>query len=219
MLREALRAPATDEDALALLALGGGCHLLAEAAPVVPFVLVAGLLVRTLGHAAGSREPPRFAPGRLPGVAREGLGAALVAGCFLVVPVAVLATTTGLAGRGGDDPSALVVTLGGTAALAAAAPFLYLLPAGLAGYAVEGRLGAAFDRRRLRRAAGDARYLVATLASAGGLGVAAALYGPLRPVVAGFFLAFYAERAAATLCGRAVAAAGAGAAASGTEGM
>jgi hypothetical protein len=218
MLREALRAPATGEDALALLALGGGCHLLAEAVPVVPFVLVAGLLVRTLGHAAGSREPPRFAPGRLPGVAREGLGAALVAGCFLVVPVAVLAATTGLAGRGGG-PSALVVTLGGTAALAAAAPFLYLLPAGLAGYAVEGRLRAAFDRRRLRRAAGDARYLVATLASAGGLGVAAALYGPLRPVVAGFFLAFYAERAAATLCGRAVAAAGAGAAASGTEGM
>lgn len=214
MLREALRAPATGEDALALLALGGGCHLLAEWVPVVPFVLVAGLLVRTLGHAVGSRAAPRFDPRRLPGVVREGLGATLVAGAYLVVPVAVLAaTTTGLVGRGGGGPSALVVTLGGTAALAVAAPFLYLLPAGLAGYAVEGRLRAGFDRRRLGRAARDARYLVAVLASAGGLGVVAALYDPLRPAVVGFFLAFYVERAAATLCGRAVAAAGAGASA------
>ncbi len=49
------------------------------------------------------------------------------------------------------------------------------------------------------------------LSNAGGLGAAAALYGPLWPVVVGVFLALYVERAATTPCGRAAAAAGLGA--------
>lgn len=206
MLREAVRSPARGSDAVFTLAVGGGLHLLAEWVPVVPFVLVVGFLVRTLGHVAApdDRERPRFALAALRGLVRDGLAGLAVAVGYLAVPAVVLATTTwGLVGRGGGGDAGLVVVLGTTAALAFAAPFVYLLPAGLTGYAVEGRLRAAVDRSRLRRCAGDGRYLVATLVGVAGLGSVAALYRPLAPVVAGFFLAFYVEVAVANLVGRA----------------
>lgn len=208
MLREALRAPARGEDAVATIAVGGGLHLLAEWVPVLPFVVVAGFLVRTLGRAAVDdgvdERQPRFTLAALPGLARDGLAGLAVAVAYLAVPTAVLATTTlGLVGRGGGGSAGLVVVLGTTAALAFAAPFVYLLPAGLTGYAAERRLRAAFDRSRLRRCAGDGRYLVATLVGGAGLGVVAAVYRPLAPVVVGFFAAFYVEVVVATLVGRA----------------
>jgi hypothetical protein len=172
--------------------------------PVVPFVLVLGFLVRTLGHAAGAEDRPVFALAALPGLARDGLAGLVVAVVYLAIPAAVLATTAwGLVGRGTADGTGLVVALGATAALAFAAPFVYLLPAGLTGYAVEGRLRAAVDRSRLRRTAGDARYLVATLVGAGTLGALAGLYRPFAPFVVGFFGAFYVEVAVAALVGRA----------------
>jgi hypothetical protein len=202
MLREALRYPVRGPDAAATVAVGGGLHLLAEWVPVLPFVLVAGFLVRTLGHAAGAADRPAFAPAALPGLVRDGLAGLVVAVAYLAVPAAVLATTAwGLVGRGSGDGTGLVVVLGATAALAFAAPFVYLLPAGLTGYAVEGRLRAAVDRSRLRRTAGSARYLVATLVGAGAVGVVAGLYRPLAPVVVGFFGAFYVEVAVAALVG------------------
>jgi hypothetical protein len=209
MLRAALRAPARADDALATVAAGGGLHLLVGLLPVAPValaagVVVAGFLVRALGAAAGTGPAPRFGLRALPGLARDGTVALLVAAVYLAVPVAVLAATAwGLVGRGGGGASALVVALGGTASLALAAPFAYVLPAALVGYAAEGRVRAAFDRGRLRRAAGDARYLVAVLVSAGALGVVAAAYGPLNRVALGFFVAFYAEWAVAELWGRA----------------
>lgn len=206
MLREALRYPGRGSDAVFTVAVGGGLHLLAEWVPVLPFVLVLGFVVRTLGHAAApdDRERPQFGLVALPGLVRDGLAGAAVAVAYLAVPVAVLVTTTwGLVGRGGGGPAGLVVVLGATAALAFAAPFCYLFPAGLTGYAVERRLRAAVDRARLRRTAGDARYLVAWLVAAGGVGTMAALYRPLAPAVVGFFAAFYVEVAAAALLGRA----------------
>jgi hypothetical protein len=206
MLREALRYPARGSDAVATVAVGGGLHLLAEWVPVLPFVLVFGFLVRALGHAAApdDRGRPQFTLAALPGLVRDGLAGVVVAVAYLAVPVAVLATTTwGLVGRGGDGRAGLIVILGGTAALAFVAPFVYLLPAGLTGYAVEGRLRAAVDRSRLRRTASDARYLVAWLVGVGALGTTAALYRPLAPVVVGFFAAFYVETVVAALVGRA----------------
>lgn len=206
MLREALRYPARGSDAVFTVAVGGGLHLLAEWVPVLPLVFALGFVVRTLGHAAApdERERPEFGLAALSGLVRDGLAGAVVAAAYLAVPVAVLVTTTwGLVGRGGGGPAGLVVVLGATAALAFVAPFVYLLPAGLTGYAVEGRLRAAVDRRRLRRTGGDAHYLVAWLVAVGTLGVVAALYRPLAPVVVGFFAAFYAEVAVAALLGRA----------------
>ncbi|MFB6167283.1 MAG: DUF4013 domain-containing protein [Haloferacaceae archaeon] len=207
MLREALRSPARGPDVVFTVAVGGGLHLLAEWVRLVPFVVVLGFLVRTLGYAAApdERARPAFGLAALPGLVRDGLAGAVVAIAYLAVPVAVLVTTTwGLVGRGGGGGAGLIVVLGATAALAFVAPFLYLLPAGLTGYAVEGRLRAAVDRSRLRRCAGNARYLVAWLVGVAALGTVVALYRLLAPVVVGFFLAFYVEVAVAALLGRSV---------------
>jgi hypothetical protein len=196
MLAELLRYPIRDGSRVELLVLGGGLHLLATWLPVLPLVLVLGYLGRLAAATAGDDPPPAPAWRPLAGLVVLGLRLAATAIGYLLVPVTLLVVTLGgpIDGSrllGGAD--SIVFIAGTTLATALAVALLYPLPAALVAVAKRGRLRAALDRGLLGTATRDAGYLVAVLLSGAGLGLLAALYGPLNRLALGFFLAFYVE--------------------------
>ncbi len=217
MLKAALRYPARHDDATFTLLVGGGLHLLAVWVPVVPFVFVAGYLVRVLAHTSaggrlalrGQTSPPRFDD--LRGLVRDGLGAFVVSAVYLAVPLAILLTTVGgalsgdvsLAATGREAQVGFLV--GSTVTVLLAGTFGYILPAALVNFARTGRVRSAFDGGAIRRAATDGRYFYGVMAGLVVATVAGAAVGPLNRLALGFFLAFYAEVVVTAMVGRAAA--------------
>lgn len=214
MLLEALRYPFAGERRIDAVLVGGGLHLAAVFLPAVPFVPVAGYLVRVLRHVAtdessGSRRaldegPPDWRP--VSPLFVEGLTAVGIAVIYLLVPIALLVGTLELANGGGVDPTAtgggILFYAGSTLVVAAALAAIYPLPAALVAYATDG-LRAAFTPSRLWIAIRDAEYFVATLTVLAVLGVAGGIYAPLNRIALGFFVAFSVEVAAAVVVARA----------------
>lgn len=206
-----------DWSALDVILVGGGLHLLAVFVPVLPLVVVAGYLVRVLDHAAGTdrtafrtdASPPSFRGIR--GLFADGLAAVAIGVSYLSIPVAVLLVTArglGLVrfGAGGPTFSTGVGFLAGsTVTVLLAFAFVYVLPAALTAYARRRRFRAAFDLDLLWPLVTDVRYLAAVVVSVVGLGFASMVARPLNRLALGFFVLFYAETVAATLCGHAVA--------------
>lgn len=165
MLEEALRYPTSGDDALERLLIGG--VLMIFSVFVIPVFLVYGYLVRTLAAvAAGDEEPPSFEDWEE--LLVDGLKAFAIALVYGIVPVLlVLAVfvpvTAGLA-VGGDGSRGVFAGAGILAALfliAIALVVAYVVMAALATFAVEGRVGAAFDFRAVGEFATSGPYLVA----------------------------------------------------------
>ncbi|MFW5917111.1 MAG: DUF4013 domain-containing protein [Halorubrum sp.] len=191
------------------LVVGGGLHLLAAWVPVLPFVAVAGYLARVLATTASAEphvdpDPPDWRPiGPLLG---DGLRLFATVAGYLAVPVALLVVTLGGPLEGFDPTGTtdgVLFIVGSTVSTLLAFAICYPLPAALVAVSRERTLRAAVDPTLVGVATRDAGYLVATLLAAGGLGLAAAAYGPLNAVALGFFLGFYVEVVAAAAVGRA----------------
>lgn len=214
MLREALGYPLRGDHAVETLLVGGLCHLLAAFVPVVPLVPVVGYLVCALDDRARTHRPdlpettpPTFHDPRT--ILRRGLGGSLVVVAYLAVPTVVLVVTLGgTVSQSLESVPGVGLSLGfftaSTVTLLVAVLFAYLLPAGLAAYAVGGSLRAGFDPTAVRAVATDARYFVTWGVAVVVLSLAGVLFAPLNAVGAGFFLAFYAEVVAVGLWGRGV---------------
>ena len=208
-MRTALAYPFRGDGRFDAVAVGGGLHLLAVWIPVVPFLAVAGYLLRVLEETA---EAPRLRDAERPGwrpvgpLLRDGVVAVGICLAYLVVPVGLLVVTLGGPLEQVDPTGSadgLLFLVGSTVVLLVSLAAVYPLPAALAAYARRRRIRAAFDRRLLGTATRDGGYLFAVVVAATGLAIAAAAYAPLNAVALGFFFAFVIEVAAAALVGSA----------------
>lgn len=209
-MRAALAYPFGGEPRFDAVLVGGGLHLLAVWIPLVPFLAVAGYLVRVLEETATA---PRLRDAARPNwrpvgpLLRDGAVAAGICLAYLAIPIGLLVVTLGgplerVDPTGGAD--GLVFLVGSTVVLLVALAAAYPLPAALAAYARRRRIRAAFDRRLLAIATRDGGYLFAVVVAATGLALTAAAYAPLNRLALGFFFAFVVEVAVAAAVGSAV---------------
>jgi hypothetical protein len=212
MLGDALRFPRSGDDWLPTVIIGGVLSLLSVF--VLPGLVVQGYLLRVLR--AGAREDatvPSFTEwGTL---LVDGLKLVLVSlgyGLAVVLPLVVLsvvlAATAGLGGETtGPRLLASLVGLGvGVVFVLLSLVVGYVLPAAMANFAIEGRLGAAFDVGTVARGAISVEYAVAwvlalVVAVVGGL-----LGTVLSVLVVGIFVLFYVQISVYYLWGRGFAA-------------
>lgn len=210
MIEEAINYPRDGDDALTTILIGGVLGLLSVL--VVPVFLLLGFSVRVLRSVeAGEETPPTF--GDWGELLVDGLKAFAIAFVYAIVPLIVLAATAGgtiVAAVSGDvTPGAVAGALVGflLAGLLWLLAF-YVIPAAVASFASEGRVGAAFDTAVLRRVLLDGRYATAWLVAFAFFVVAGVVVGILSVVpplgfVVGAFLDFYVAVAAAYLYGHA----------------
>lgn len=194
---------------LDIVLVGGGLHLLAVWFPLLPFIAVAGYLARVLAATARAESyvnPER--PGWKPvgDLLRDGVRLLATMGGYLAVPVVLLTVTLGGPLESADPTGTtdgLIFLLASTVSTMLALAICYPLPAALVAVARDHSLRAAVDTRLIGTATRDAGYLVATLLTAGGLGITAAVYTTLNHLALGFFVGFYAEVVAAAAIGEA----------------
>lgn len=212
-MREALTYPFRRDRRLDAVLVGGGLHLLAVWVPVVPFVAVAGYLLRVVARTAETRrmrdaDVPSWRP--VSPLLADGLRVLAVCVAYLAVPLVLLAVTLG-GPLGAVDPTSgtegLAFLVGSTVVLLLGLALGYPLPAAVAAVAREGRVRAGFDRRLVGSACRDGGYLFAVVTAVAGLAVGVAVYEPLNTAAVGFFLLFYIEVVCAALVGSAVGAA------------
>jgi hypothetical protein len=220
MLSDALSFPRRSDDWLPTLLIGGILTFLGPL--VLPALVVQGYLVRVLGRAAADeRTPPSFTDwGRLLVDGLKLLVVNLVYGVVVFLPLAVVFAALvvivptgpsvaepgmgpGMAPPSGGTATGLVVFLALLlVALLAVLVVGYVLPAALANFAIEGRLGAAFHLRTILRGAFTREYAVAWLLALL-VGVVGGLVGSaLTAVVVGIFVLFYVQVSFYYLIGR-----------------
>lgn len=167
MFEEALRYPTAGEGAVERLLIGGVLLLLSVF--VLPVFLVYGYLVRSLAAvAAGEEEPPAFDEWEELFV--DGIKAFVVAFVYGIVPVALavaffVPVSVGTA-VSGDGTPAVFTGIGILAFLlfvVVAIAVAYLIMAALSHFAVEGRIGAAFEFGTIGRLATSEPYVIAIL--------------------------------------------------------
>ena len=217
MIQEAIDYPRNGDDAVTTLLIGGVLGLLSVL--VVPIFLLFGFSVRVLRSVEdGEETTPTFDEwGEL---FVDGLKAFAIVLVYSIVPMIVLGVTVGgtiAAAVAGDvRPGAIAgaflgFALGGVLWLLA----FYVIPAALASFASEGRMGAAFDTAVLRRVLLDGDYATAWLVAFVLFVVAGVVVGVLQALpplgfVAAAFVNFYVGLSAAYLYGNAFVDASAG---------
>lgn len=208
MIEGAFTYPTDREDWVPTVLVGGILLLLGFL--VVPLFVAYGYLVRVVREtAAGTEEPPGF--GDWEALLVDGLTAVVVGVVYQIPAVLVAALTVGgtvvavLSGAGTPAPRATAlagVLLGLALSSLLSLVFAYLSVAALVAFAVEERVGAAFDPAAVRRVAFDADFAVAWVVGVVALAAAGALAGvPLLGWVLAPFLLFYATVVAARLWG------------------
>lgn len=177
---------------------------------ILPGLIVQGYLIRVLRDAAsGESEAPSFT--RWGELLVDGLKAVLISLAYslvVVVPAVLFSVVIGVgAGFGGDTGGVRLFT--GLASVllfvllfALSLLLAYVLPAAMANFAVEGRLGAAFDFGTIRRAIFTGDYAIAWLVAvivnvAGGV-----VGGALSILLVGIFVLFLAQVLAFYIWGR-----------------
>ena len=167
MLEAALRYPTSGEEWLERLMIGGVLSLLSVF--VLPAFVVYGYLVRSLAAvAAGEESPPAFEDWE--GLLVDGLKAFAVAFVYGLVPLVLafavfLPVSVGTAAVG-EGTSGVLAGLGVLAFLlfvAVALVVAWVMMAALSTFAVEGRLGAAFELRSVGRFATSGPYVLAVV--------------------------------------------------------
>ena len=211
MIQDAIDYPRTGDDALTTILIGGVLSLFGFL--VIPAILVSGYLVRVLrGSMAGVGDPPVFDDwGDL---FIDGLKAFVVGVVYSIVPFLVFTLAVG-------GVAASAILTGDVSLAAIAGSFLgvlvsgllgllawYVLPAALANFAREDRIGAAFDVGALRLVLLDGDYVVGWLIAFALFLVAGVVVGALNAIpligfVAGAFVTFYAAVSAFYVYGRA----------------
>lgn len=167
MLEDGLSYPLAGDNAIERLLIGGllgfGSFL------IVPMFALFGYLVWVLDGAAHEEpEPPAFDDWG--DMIVDGLKATVVAFFYGIVPIVLLAVSFAVIGSGAllgsDTATGLLGGLGLIGILVSVLAMLllyYLVPAALAGMAVEGDIGGAFDVDTLTDALFSVDYLVAWL--------------------------------------------------------
>jgi len=215
-LRSLLAYPLDGTPRFDALLVGAGLHLLAVWLPLVPFVAVAGYLLRVL---AATAEAGSVADAERPGwrpvgpLLADGLRAIATCVGYLAVPTLLLVVTLGGPLERVDPTGTtdgLIFIAGSTLVTLLALAVAYPLPAALAAVGRDRSLRAAVDRARIGAATRDAGYLVATLFAASAIAVVAGLYAPLNTVALGFVVAFHVEVVVAAALGAATGRAWAG---------
>lgn len=217
MIEEAIDYPRSGDDALTKILIGGVLGMLSVL--IVPAFLLLGYYVRVLRFVEDDVEtPPAFEEwGEL---LVDGVKAFAIGFVYSLVPLAVIAITAGgtiAAAVAGDVPPGAIAgaflgfAVGGILWLVA----WYVIPAALASFASEGRLGAAFDWSVLSGVLTSSRYAVGWLVALVFFVVAGVIVGILNVVpplgfVVGAFVNFYVGVAAAYIYGHAFVDASAG---------
>lgn len=201
MLEDALRYPLNSDDRVATLLIGGALILLSPL--VLPAFVMQGYLLRVLrSAAAGEDAAPSFTDWG--GLFVDGLKLLVVGlayGLVIAVPfviaAAVVGVGSGLGSAVGGDAAAPAVGIVGILLflLATLLSILiaYLLPAAMTNFAVEGRMGAAFDVDTVSSAAFSTDYLVGVVLGVVLGGAINAVAGPLVFLLVGLPLLFYGQ--------------------------
>jgi hypothetical protein len=169
MLADAFDFVRNSDDWLPTVLIGGVLSILSVL--IVPGFVLQGYLVRVLRDAAaGEAAAPSFTQWGVllvDGVKLFAVG--VVYSLVVIVPAAVLAGVVGVGGGAESDGARLFAGVAGllVVLIVAALSFLlaYVVPAALTNFAVEGRIGAAFDVGTVRRAAFTSDYAIAWLLS------------------------------------------------------
>jgi hypothetical protein len=203
--------PANGDDWLKTVLIGGVLTFLSVL--VVPIFLVYGYALRAMRAGIdGSEDPPVFDDwGRL---LREGVVVVAVVIVYQLLPLLVFLVTIGgslaAIATGSDVGTGVGIAglLGGLALFTVLVlAFGYVTLIGVANYAHVGTLGSAFDLDVIRSVATDGAYAVPWLYGVGVLIAAAVVAGllsivPVLGSVAGVFVSFYGQVAAAWVWGR-----------------
>jgi hypothetical protein len=211
MLNDALRYP-TRRDGWIRTVLGGGVLVLLSAL-VLPAIVLQGYLVRVLRVATGDVDPAdvRELPplGDWGTLLVDGLKLTainLVYSLVVVVPLGlVVAGISVLAGSTGQRGALFAGVIGlafGSVVLVFGLVVAFALPAAAANFAIEGRLGAAFDVDTIRRGAFTPQYVSAWIYATLVAVVGGTIGTALSVAVVGVLLLFYAQVVAAFLFGR-----------------
>jgi hypothetical protein len=205
MLGDALSFPRQSDDWLPTLLIGGVLSVLGFL--IVPIFIVQGYFVRILRAAVeGEETTPSFTDwGDLIVDGVKLFVVNLVYGLILLIPLGIVVAITGVAASGGNASRAVAGIVGIVGFLVVAALGLvvaYIVPAAAANFAVEGRLGAAFDLSTVFGAAFTGDYAMAWL-----LAVVVAIVGgligsALSFLVVGIFVLFYVQVSMYYLFGR-----------------
>lgn len=149
MLEEALSYPTSGDQGIARILIGGVLMLFFFL--IVPLFLVYGYAVRALGAVAqGEETPPAFEDWT--GMLVDGVKAWVISLIYSIVPYVIVVVVGGIVGvgaaAGGDRAAGFMAgigLIGGLLYFVASLVVVYLLMAALTNFAVEGRIGAAFD--------------------------------------------------------------------------
>jgi hypothetical protein len=205
MLGDALSFPRQSDDWLPTLLIGGVLSVLGFL--IVPIFIVQGYFVRVLAAAArGERAAPSFTDWG--GLIVDGVKLFvlnLVYGLLLLIPLGIVAVATGVAASGGDASRVFAGIVGLVGLLVVAALGLvvaYIVPAAATNFAMEGRLGAAFDFSTVFGAAFTGDYAVAWLVAVVVAVVGGLIGSALSVVVVGIFVLFYVQVSTFYLFGR-----------------
>lgn len=205
-IRKAVTFPLIDDDhRIRRLVIGSG--LIATSILLIPLVILGGYYVRYLRVSAqDDPEPPRFDEWRTlltDGVKLFGLVVAVGVGVGAFALVGALAGQVGvLAVETLGAVGGLVAALLAVLVLGAFALFLVTVPAMISNFAVEGRLGSAFDLDRTSAVMTTPIYLVLLLFAFFVNQIGVVFGGGFAIVLVGFPIAFYAQLVALGLVGR-----------------
>ena len=211
MITESLTYLRTSDDWVQTVLIGGLLTFFGFL--LIPAVFAAGYLVRVLRATMhGDDTPPLFEDWR--DLGSDGLYAVAIAFVYGVLPAVLLAVTAAFAGliAGPGPRSGLlvggVVLVGGLLALVLGLLAAYVVPAAVANYAEQGRLGAGFAVADLRPVLTSGTYATAWLLGfvvVLGAGVVTGLLSvvPFVGTFVGAFVSFYAVAAAYYIVGHA----------------
>jgi len=200
--------PMEGEDWLMTVLIGGVLTIFGFL--LIPLLAVYGYLLRVIKRSMeGDPQPPSF--GDWGDVVVDGVKVAVVGIVYSIIPGIVFAVTVGgsiaamaTGTRGGAAAGAAGLTVGFLLSIVLSLVFGYVGVAGLVNFAVEDRLGAAFDVGTITTIALSREYAVAWLLSIAvflGAGIVAGVLNivPFLGAIAGAFVFFYAQMVAANL--------------------
>jgi len=167
MFEAALRYPTNGEKALERLLIGGVLVILSPL--ILPAFLVYGYLVRSLAAvAAGDEEPPAFDEWEELFV--DGIKAFVVAFVYGIVPVVLVlaflvpvSVSTSVDGGGSSGILAGIGVVAFLASIVVGIAVVYVVMAALSNFAVEGRIGAAFEFGAVGALATSEPYVIAVV--------------------------------------------------------